>query len=55
MEERSPYKGTLECSEDKGKKKVQMKIQVSQATDADANDGDSRWFCFLYGKSLKRT
>jgi hypothetical protein len=30
-----------------------MKIQLSQATDADANDGDSSWVCFLCGKNSK--
>jgi hypothetical protein len=49
----NPYKWTLERSNDKGKKKIQMKIQLSQATGADANDGDSSWFCFLCGKSSK--
>jgi hypothetical protein len=32
-----------------------MKIQLFQATDADAdaNDGDSSWFCFLRYKGSK--
>jgi hypothetical protein len=49
----SRYKRALERSKDRGKKKIQMKIQLSQATDADANDGDASWFCFLCGKSSK--
>jgi hypothetical protein len=48
-----PYKRTLERSKDKGKKKFQLKIQLLQATDANANDGASSWFCFLCGKSSK--
>jgi hypothetical protein len=47
------YKWTLEHSKVKGKKRMQMKIQLSQATDTDANDGDSSRFCFLCGKSSK--
>jgi hypothetical protein len=49
----SLYKRTLERSKDKGKKIMQMKIELSKATDTDANDGDSSWFCFLCGKSSK--
>jgi hypothetical protein len=30
-----------------------MKIQLSQATDADGNDGHSRLFCILCAKSIK--
>jgi hypothetical protein len=40
----SPYKRALERSKDKGKKIIEMKIQLSQATGADANDGASIWF-----------
>jgi hypothetical protein len=46
-------KRRLGRSKDKGKKKIQMKTQLSRATDADANDGDSSWFCFLCGNSSK--
>jgi hypothetical protein len=49
----SRYKRALERSKDKGKKKSEMKIQLSQATDGDANDGDSSWFGFLCAKSSK--
>jgi hypothetical protein len=38
---RGLYERTLERSKDKGKKKMQMKTQLSQATDTDAVDGDS--------------
>jgi hypothetical protein len=51
----SRYKRALERSEDKGKKKIQMKIQLSQATDADANDGESSWFLFWVARPVKRT
>jgi hypothetical protein len=47
------YKRMLERSKDKEKTKIQMKIQLSQATDADANGGDSSWFFFLCTKSSK--
>jgi hypothetical protein len=47
----SRYKRALELSKDKGKKKIQMKIQLSLSTDADGNDGYSSWFCFLCDKS----
>jgi hypothetical protein len=46
----SGYKRALERSKYKEKKKIQMKIQLPQATDADENDGDSSWFWFLCGK-----
>jgi hypothetical protein len=40
----SPYKRTFERSKDKEKKIMKMKIQLSQATNTDANDEDARWF-----------
>jgi hypothetical protein len=49
----SPHIRTLERSEYKRKMKTQVKIQLSQATDADANAGDSSWSCFLCAKNSK--